>query len=297
MTRSGDQTGEGATDGDADPAADVAESTSGRASLVRRARPAGETIAAVYRLVEETQISLLAAAIAYFAFVSMVPMVVLAVVVATTLGGDALAEQVVVRAGAVLTPAGEGLLRDAVTARTGLGSVTVVGLVVLLWGALKAFRAMDRAFSEVYGTRSPESIVEAIRDASLALSAVGAGVAAMVVIGAAVALLPGRIPGSLGVLALVVTLFVVFLPLYVMFPGADLTVGEVLPGAALAAVGWTVLGSAFGLYATSFTGTSVYGLLGGVLLALTWLYLGALLLLLGAALNAVRSGHAAAPDQ
>lgn len=265
--------------------------------LPPRARRSVETGLAVYRLGEETQVSLLAAAIAYYAFVSMVPLVVLGVVVATVLGGDALADQVVAAASEVLAPAGEELIRSAVRARTGLGGVTVAGLAVLLWGALKAFRALDRAFSLVYGTDPAASILASITDAVLALSAVGAGLGAMVVIGAAVAVLPGQVPGGLGAVALFVTLAVVFLPLYYLFPDADLAVREVVAGAVLAALGWTVLGGVFQLYATYLSGASLYGLLGGVLLALAWLYLGALLLLYGAVLNAVRSGHAPSPDQ
>lgn len=266
-------------------------------TLSDRARRAIETGLAVYRLGEETQISFLAAAIAYYAFVSMIPLVVVGVVVASVLGGDALADQVVGAAAGILTSDGEELLRSAMMARTGLGGVTVAGLAVLLWGSLKAFRALDLAFSLVYGTRPATSIVGSIKDALVALTAVGAGVGAVIVVGAAVALLPGQLPGGLGAVALFLTLVVVFLPLYYLFPDADFAVREVVAGAALAALGWTVLGSVFHLYATYVSGASVYGLLGAVLLVLTWLYLGALLLLVGAALNAVRSGHAPASDQ
>ena len=250
---------------------------------------------AVYDLGEAAGISFLAAAITYYAFVSMVPLVVIGVVVATLFGGEALADQVVDIAADVLAPAGEDLLRSAVTARTGIGSVTVLGSAVLLWGALKAFRGLDQAFSQVYGTDPSTSLVESIGEAALALVAVGAGIAAMIVIGAAVALLPGQLPASLGILALFLTLVVVFLPLYFLFPDVDLAPRDVVPGAVVAALGWTVLGGVFQLYAT-YSATSLYGLLGTVLLALTWLYLGALLLLYGAALNAVGSGHGRAPD-
>lgn len=252
---------------------------------------------AVFRLAEETQISFLAAALAYYGFVSMIPLVVLGVVVATTIGGEQLADQVVAFAETLLAPAGQELIRSAVVARTGLGGVTVFSVGVLAWGALKAFRAMDRAFSLVYGTQPSASLLLSFADAILALSAVGVAVITMAVIGTAVALLPGRLPGELGAVALLVTLAVVFFPLYFLLPGVQLAVRDVLPGAVLAALGWTVLGSLFQLYARYVTSPSVYGLLGGVLLGLTWLYLGALVLLLGAAVNAVLSGHARPLDR
>lgn len=294
------RTDEGTGDAEAGPGAGartpgaVDRAKPGTTGRVARLRSTAEAVAG---LASETQISFLAAALAYYGFVSMVPLVVLGVAVATTLGGSALADRLVAVAGDFLAPAGEELLRSAVTVRTGLGGVTAVGLVVLLWGSLKAFRAFDVAFSLVYGTRPASSVLDAISDALVALSAVGVAVVAMAVVGTAVALLPGPFVGVVGAGTLFLTLVVAFLPLYYLFPDADLDVREALPGAVLAGLGWTVLGAGFRLYATYVSGASVYGLLGGVLLALTWLYLGALLLLLAAAVNAVRSGHAPAPDR
>jgi YihY family inner membrane protein len=251
----------------------------------------------VLRLADETHISFLAAALAYYGFVSMVPLVVLAVVVATTVGGEALADRLVAILEGLIAPAGQALLRDVLTERTGLGSVTVFSVAVLVWGALRSFRALDRAFSLVYGGPSPESVVESLADAIVALAAVGAAAWVVVLVGAAVALLPGRLPGGLGAVALLLTLVVILFPVYFFLPDADVSAAEVLPGTILAAVGWTVLGAVFELYAVYVSRVSVYGLLGTVLLALTWLYLGALVLLLGAAVNAVRSGHAPAADR
>ena len=255
-----------------------------------------ETARAVYRLTDERHLSFLAAAIAYYAFVSIVPLVVLSVAIATTVGGVPLADRVLDLAGGLLAPAGQELVRSAVTARTGLGGVTAIGLVVLVWGALKAFRALDRAFSLVYGTAT-DSFAGSVVDAVVVLLAVGAAAIAVFAAGTVVALLPGPIVRPLGSLGLALTLFVLFLPVYYRFPDAPLPVRAVLPGTALAAVGGTVLGAAFRVYAATFATTSIYGFLGAVLLALTWFYLGALVLLLGAAVNAVRSGHAPSIDR
>lgn len=252
---------------------------------------------ATYRLAKEAEVSFLAAAIAYYAFVSMVPLVVLGVVVATTVGGESLADQVVDLSGALLAPAGEELLRSAVRARTGVGGVTAIGLVVLVWSALKAFRALDLAFSLVYGSETTTSIVETFTDAIVALSAVAGGIVAVLFVGTVVSIGGDPLIGALGPVALFAVLVVVFLPLYYLFPDVTLGVREVLPGAAFAALGWTLLGGTFQVYATTVAGASIYGFLGAVLLTLTWFYVGALLILLGAALNAVRSGHAPGGDQ
>jgi hypothetical protein len=107
-----------------------------------------------------------------------------------------------------------------------------------------------------------------------------------------------RVPvGVVGSVALVPTLVVVFLPLYYLFPDVPVSVRAVLPGAVFAAVGWAALAAVFGVYTSTIANTSIYGFLGAVLLVLTWFYVGALLLLVGAALNAVRSGHATGGDR
>lgn len=251
------------------------------------------TAVAVRRVAAEAEVSFVAAALAYYAFVSAVPLVVLGLTAATAVGGDALADRLVGLVAGVLAPAGETLLRQALTSRAGVGGVTVVGLVVLLWGALKAVRAIDRGFSRVYGRRGSPSAVRSVVDALVALSGVGLAMSAVLVIGAVVAWLGGAAVGAVGNGLLLLTLVAAFLPLYYLLPDADLTLREAVPGAVGAAVGWTALGAAFQLYAAIAPGGSVYGLLGGVILALTWFYVGALVLLLGAVVNAVRSGHAA----
>lgn len=252
---------------------------------------------ATYRLARDVEVSLLAAAIAYYAFVSVVPLLVLGVVLATFVGGETFADRLVDVSGALLAPAGEELLRSAVTARTGAGGLTVVGLAVLIWSGLKAFRALDRAFSLVYGSEPASSIVDGIAEAIVALLAVGAGLGSVLFVVTAVSVLRGPVVGPLGTVALLAVLVVTFLPLYYLFPDVDVAVRDVLAGAVFAALGWTVLGAAFQVYATTVATASIYGLLGVVLLTLTWFYVGALVLLVGAALNAVTSGHAPPPHQ
>jgi len=80
--------------------------------------------------------------------------------------------------------------------------------------------------------------------------------------------------------ALVPILVVACFPIYYLFPDTTLTVREALPGAVFAAVGWTLL----------TTGSQLYGVIGGVLLLVTWVYFAGQLLLVGASLNAVLSG-------
>lgn len=235
----------------------------------------------------EQQVTFLAASIAYYAFVSLIPMLVLAFVVVSFVAGEAFAEQVVRQASGLLTATGERQLREFILDPSGRSGTTAVGLVVLAWSALKVFRGMDQAFSDIYATASDPSIVDQIRDAVLVLTAIGLAVVILVAVGAVTALFPDvPFAGVAATLVQLVALVPVFLPLYVVFPDADVGLREALPGAVVATVGWTVLQVLFQIYAgISSTGPSQF--LGTALLLVTWLYFAGSLLLLGAIVNVV----------
>jgi YihY family inner membrane protein len=245
------------------------------------------------------RITFIAASLAYYAFISLLPLLLLALVVASTLGREAVIEPLVASVSRTLGEAAGGLVGDALSGAAGRGGATLLGVAVLLWSGLKLFRGLDIAFSEVYGAPGPTSLLAQLRNAVVALGAVAVGIAGVVGVGAGLALVGADAAiagvdlfGVAGTLGLVAGLTVAFLPLYYLLPGPEVTAGEALPGAVFAAVGWTVLQTAFRVYAASAGQFEAYGVIGGVLLLVTFLYVGALLLLVGAVLNAVRAGRA-----
>jgi YihY family inner membrane protein len=246
--------------------------------------------------VQRIDATFVAASLAYYAFVSLIPLLALVVVVATVVGGEALSAGVLVLVGDLLTPAAQSDLLSAFQSDTGRGGVTVVGVVLTTWGALKLFRGLDRAFGKVYGT-TPGGLVAQLKDALLVLVSVGAGVAGVTVVGGVVAFLP--LPGARFVapLSLLLALVAAFFPLYYVFPDAEVTARQALPGTVFAAVCWTLLGVGFGIYATVAGSSAVYGLLGGILLLVTWFYLGGVVLLVGAVVNAVLAGWSFDDDE
>jgi YihY family inner membrane protein len=247
---------------------------------------------------QSDRITFIAAGLAYYALISLVPLVLLALVVTSLLGDSTFVEAAVAEASRTLGEEGGRVLAQALTGAAGRGGATVFGLAVLLWSGLKLFRGLDIAFSDVYGDPGPSSIVEQLRNAAITLGAVGIGVAATVAIGAVIAGLDigsaidaRDTVGLLGTPALVVALTVAFLPLYYVLPGTDISIREAVPGALFAAVGWAVLQTGFRVYVSLAGSYEAYGLLGGVLLLVTFLYFGGLVLLLGAVFNAVLTGH------
>ena len=245
----------------------------------------------VARVSREEQVTLLAAGVAFYAFVSLIPLALLGFAVVTVVGGDELARFVTDAADDVLTPSAQAVLEQALTEDAGRGGATVVGAVGLVWAGSRVLRGLDRAFSVVYGTGTAKSLIGQFRDGAIVLGAIILGLAA---IGGVEAIVGATTTGALALLGpvfLFVTLLVVFLPLYVVFPDAGVEAAEALPGAALAALGWTILSRTFSLY-TAFAGTyAFYGALGGVFLVLTWLYFGSIVVVLGAVLNAVLAGR------
>ena len=249
--------------------------------------------------VQSDRVTFIAAGLAYYAFISLIPLLLLTLVVTSFLGDS---EFVVTAVDGVSRTLGEGAgsaLSDALAGAAGRGGATLFGLVVFLWSGLKLFRGLDIAFSEVYGAPGPNSIAAQLRNAVITLGAVAVAVGATVAVGAAIAGLGigaavgGRAPvGALGTVGLVVGLTAAFLPLYYVLPGIELPVREALPGAVLAAVGWTALQTGFRVYAGVAGSYEAYGIIGGVLLLVTFLYFGGLILLLGAVLNAVLAGRA-----
>ena len=261
--------------------------------------PLDRTVAVVRGVaagVQSDRVTFIAAGLAYYAFISLIPLLLLALVVTSFLGDSELVVTAVDRVSRTLGEGAGGALSEALAGAAGRGGATLFGLVVFLWSGLKLFRGLDIAFSEVYGAPGPTSLVEQLRNAAITLGAVAVAVGATVAVGVAIAGLGigsvggGRVP--LGTVGLVVGLTAAFLPLYYVLPGVELPVREALPGAVIAAVGWTALQTGFRVYAGVAGSYEAYGVIGGVLLLVTFLYFGGLILLLGAVLNAVLAGRA-----
>ncbi|SEV80985.1 YihY/virulence factor BrkB family protein [Natrinema salifodinae] len=250
------------------------------------------TLTAVYRTASDRDLTFLAAGFAYYAFVSLIPLILLALVVGSLVGGEQAAQRLVMVAGDFLPAAGEELVTEALTTESGRAEATAVGLAVATWGALKVFRGLSLAFDKVYDEVAEETLVDQITDGLTVIVAGAGALGLMVGIGAMLRLVADTVPfaGLLGWLALLGGLVLVFLPIYYVLPPIPVTLTDVLPGAIFAAVGWTVLQAGFQLYAANAGQYEAYGAVGAILLFVTWLYFAGIIILVGAVLNVVR-GH------
>lgn len=257
-------------------------------------------VRSIVSLYRDRDIPFLAGSVAYAAFVSVIPLVLLLLIAASVFGGEAFRQYVLDLTSQYLTPDATGVVEESITQAANQVGFSILGFVVLLWSVLKVFRTLDTAFSELYQATLHAGILEQIRDGIVVFGAMTAAILTMVALGAVAALAPnlfGGIESRLPLvrvasfLALIVGLTVAFLPMYYVFPDVDVSFREVLPGAALAAVGWTLLQSAFQVYVSLSSASQVYGVIGGIIVFLTWLYFGAVVILLGGATNVVLAGR------
>lgn len=250
----------------------------------------GRTVVAVAR---QEQITLMAASLAYYLFTALVPLLLFSVI-ALSLLGNGLLTQVSGTASGTVLPNGVSVPKTLLANTQGRFRAAVLGAVILAWSALRTFGALDGAFAAVYDEREAISPVDKAIDAAVVFVTVALAAVALAVIGGALALAvkDRLLLRVLSPLFLLVTLVVVFAPLYYLLPEVDgVTLGEILPGTLLAALVWTISAVVVRLYATTSSSVQFYGVAGGVLLVLTWLYVGGLALLVGAALNATLAGR------
>lgn len=253
-------------------------------------RPAS-VVRSLLAVVREEQLSFLAAAVAYYAFVSLFPLTLLAIAIASAVAGEQFATQVVSLLQEFLTPEAARLLEGALASERGRSGATVIGLATLVWSSLRLFRGLDVAFARVYGVESPVAFLTQVRNALLVLAGMSVAIGTTALLTSVLPLARAPLPRLGAPLFLLVVLTVSFLPLYYVFARRTVTLRGVLPGAMLAAGGWTLLSTGFGIYADRAASFQVYGVVGAVLLVLAWFYVGGLVVLFGAALNATLAGY------
>ncbi|KAB7512529.1 YihY family inner membrane protein [Halosegnis rubeus] len=256
-----------------------------------------DTVRTVVTVVRSDQITFIAASLAYYAFISLLPLLLLTVVAVSVVGGPELAATLGTAAANSFGQQAGALVESALVNAAGRGGATVIGTALLVWSALKLFRGLKVAFTTIYGTVDEQSMFDQLRDGFVALVGVGLGVAATVIVGFVVARVDRSIVGVdmanvAGTGLLVLGLLFVFLPLYYVLPDRGVvTVREAVPGALVAAVGWAGLQVGFRIYAEQAATYQAYGVLGGVLLLVTFLYIGGIILLVGVVVNAVLAGR------
>ncbi len=244
-----------------------------------------------------------AAVIAFFAMVSLVPL--LAFLLAAGLGvRSGVADEVLAVSRQALPPPADALVRDQVDkirAEPPVGVLSFAG-VVLLWSASSMFVAVMDTCSVVYGVRDNRpwwkrrlmAVVLTLAEVALL---VGASALAVAWPALADRLRLGQTEDLAASVAqwlvVVAALLAAFALAYYFGPHVGQRWEWVTPGSALGVLVLVLSSLGFRLYLRFGFSSETYGALAGVVLMLLWLYVASLALLVGAEVNCV-IGQAAA---
>jgi membrane protein len=249
---------------------------------------------AVMRKFMDDRASSLAALIAYYAFFSLFPLLLVFVsVLGFVLQDDPSLRADVVDSALARIPVVGSQLEDQIEPLTGSSAALAVGLAGALWAGLGVTLALGRAFEEIWDVprRQQRGGLRARVLGVAVLAVLGVAlVATTVVAGFAVG---GRIgPAAERLGALCVALAgnaAVLLVIFGLLSARPVRVPQLLPGVALAAAGSLVLQSAGAWYVeeTIARSTDTYGTFALVIGLLSWFWLGSHLLLVAAEVNVV----------
>ncbi|MGZ4335585.1 MAG: YihY/virulence factor BrkB family protein [Gaiellaceae bacterium] len=237
----------------------------------------------------------LAAMVAYFALLSFVPLVFIALSL-LGLAHRADASDFLVKELSRAFPGSslKSILSLVHRVQDNATTLGIIGGVALLWSSLSLFSALESAFNIVYD-RPNRSFLH------------GKGVAAMVMVGSLVTLFTSLVVGAVGVevlkrytpgfvgnaalaytVSIAVSLLGVFLFLvavYRLLPNAEVTMRDALPGAIVAAVVLEASFQVLPVFVRLAAVNPTLRVLGGPAILLLWLYVMANVIVFGAELN------------
>jgi len=243
----------------------------------------------------------LAAALAYYALLSLAPLIVLALAIAGLAVDEEAARGGIARelsglVGTAGAEAVEGIVRNAKAPAAGIVG-TVLGVIVLLFGASGVFGELESALDAIWevAPRPGRGIKGLIFDRLFSFAMV-MGVAFLLlvslimstVLAAVGRVLSGALPGGEGVwqianfaisLAVVTGLFALT---FKTVPHAKVAWRDVGVGAFVTALLFTLGKSLIGLYLGKASIASAYGAAGSLVVLVIWVYYSASILLLGA---------------
>lgn len=237
----------------------------------------------------ESDLEFVAAGLAYYSLMAVTPALVLGFLLLVELGGQSLARAVVANTDTVLSPTGQRFITDTmqqVSARSGVG---VVAAVLAVAGAYRLYTGLAEGVRKIYGVDGGD--VDRAREAAWVLGFGTLGTFG--IFGVAVAASLSAAGGAARLVAVPLTFLVATVVSYPILNGMapSLERHESLPGTVFTAVTWTAGAVGVGLLAGG-PSRALYGVLGGLLLLLTWFFVASLLLLLGFTVDAVCSRRA-----
>jgi YihY family inner membrane protein len=248
---------------------------------------------AVVKKFGDDQAGNLAALISYYAFFSLFPlMLVLVTVLGMVLQRNTEFREAIQESALANFPVIGEEISNNVKAIEGSGLALAVGIALALWAGLGVLKVMQTAMNTIWNVpyRHRPNFLKTLLRAVIMLAVLG-----VITIGSAVAGSVGAgndnlLLSLLWVLVSLALNLALFLLAFRILTSADVSWGDVFPGALMAAVAWTALQALGGYFVRHQLdgATETYGTFATVIGLLAWMYLGAQVTLLAAEVNVVR---------
>ena len=247
----------------------------------------------------------IAAALAYYAFLAIPSVLMVAVGIFALVGDPSAVNTLVDKLGGVIPGQAQTLLRSSLTMLTqhkGTGiSVLVIGTLLALWSVTGAMQNVMWGLNVAYEQDEGRGFVRRRLTALQMVLFAGAGVLlvfALLVLGPHMIVWIGDASGQKTLVTwvwwiaqwpiLIAALLVAFAGIYYLGPNVEHPRWQFLTfGAVFGIVCWLVLSGLFAFYVSRFGSyNKAWGSLAAVVVMLTWLWLSGLALLFGAEINA-----------
>ncbi len=249
-----------------------------------------------------------AGSMAYFAVLSIFQVLVLAIVLLSTLFGEGAAREFLIERIEEGSPLDTQAIADIIDATLeARGSMTAVSIGFLLFGALGLFSSLTRGVARVFDVEPPRLLFWDMLRGLLLMVLTGALAVGAVVIGIITGALQriaadsldegptgGFILSAIGLVVPLLLTFVAFWVIYRVVPTRPVGWGQVLPGAVMATILWTILRFGFTLYVTNFANYSTaFASVSTGITFVVFLYLASVVVLIGAEFAHASSADAA----
>jgi len=246
---------------------------------------------------KKQNISAYAASIAFFFFLSLVPMLIM---ICTIIPYTPLTEENLVTAVTDLTPdridpLAESLIADVYDKSAGILSIA---LLATIWSAAKGVMALMTGLNAVNGVEEKRNYFLVRAVASLytvvMLVVVILSLFIMVFGDQLVTLALHRIPQLEAVVSFAMNfrfilvwavLTLLFAAVYTYVPDVKMKFKEQIPGAIFASVVWSIFSWGFSIYVTYGNSYGIYGSLSIIIIVLLWMYFCMYIIMIGAYMN------------
>jgi membrane protein len=278
--------------------------------LPKAARPWSDIVARVYGRITEARVFLVAAGVTFYALLAIFPAIAALISIYGLFADPSSIASQSDAASGFLPGDALNILREQMEriaqARGTLGFAFLIGLLISLWSANGGMKALFDALNVVYGEKENRSFIWLN---IMSLSFTVAAIVFLIVAVALVAVVPlmlyylglenatqwlftvARWPLLLLAVAVALALIYRYGP-----SRAEPKWRWITWGSASAAVAWIVLSLLFSWYAANFASYNrTYGSLGAVIAFMTWMWLSATVVLVGAAIDA-ETERQAVPD-